>query len=68
MLLIVYKDKDADAALPLDLTPFIAGDKFTYTVCDEENKKIAEGELAAKDMFTLSAPAGSLYMVEIKAK
>ena len=68
MLLIVYKDKDADATLPLDLTPFIAGDKFTYTVCDEENKKIAEGELAAKDMFTLSAPAGSLYMVEIKAK
>ena len=68
MMIIVYKDKDGKIILPVDLTPFIEGESFTYTVCNEENVKVAEGETAAVGEIGFDAPKDSLYMLVVKAK
>lgn len=68
MLLIVYKDKEGDCTLPLDLTPFIAGEKFNVCIKDEEMKETASYAIGAKDDLTVSGKSECLYMVEISAK
>ena len=68
MLVIVYKDKEGKITFPVDFSSFASADAYTYTVCDEENKKVAEGETAAAGEIAFDAPANSLYMIEVKAK
>ena len=68
MLLIVYKDKDEDCTLPLDLTPFLAGEKFNVRICDEDMNETANYAIGAKDNLTVSGKGSQLYMVEISAR
>jgi len=65
MLLIVYKHMDEDCTLPLDLTPFLSGEKFNVRICNEEMNETASYAIDAKDNLTVSGKGSQLYMVEI---
>jgi hypothetical protein len=68
MLLIVYKNKDEDVTLPLDLTPFLSGSEFNVRICNEEMNEVANYAIAAKDDLVVKGAGAQLYMIEIEAK
>ncbi len=68
MLLIVYKDKEDDCTLPLDITPFLGGEEFSVRICNEEMAETASYAIGAKDNLVVSGKGNQLYMVEISAK
>lgn len=67
LLLIVYKYNDDTVQLPLELADYLSGEKFTYRICDEENKVIGTGCVEANGTLSLSGKKDALYMIKLSA-
>ncbi len=65
LLLIAYKKCNGESRLKLDLTDFIKGDQYCYTVRDEENMPVCSGSVSAWGEVVFSGDEGNLYMIEI---
>ena len=65
MLLIVYKYKDADACIPLELSPYLPGQNFSYRISNEENQVIGKGSVSATGTISLAGERKALYMIEL---
>ena len=65
LLLIVYKYRDEEACLPLDLAPYLGGQYYSYRICNEENQMIAGGSVEANGIISVFGEKDALYMVEL---